>query len=165
MSFSFKPEKINTFYSLMAALVLVIGTILLCWMNKSETSNEKIIVGVCTIAFFVFFLIIVYKILTHENSSVNSLDNKTDAENIINNLTGKAKIAVIKSKLNELLKSSIENQDIISIQKIHFIQSSLDCNQLQSPSNSNKNIESKDNKSELDDVNELLSQIMKLTLK
>ena len=163
MSFSFKPEKINTFYALMASLAIVSGTILLQWMIKSKTSNEKIITGVFTVAFFVFFLFIIYKILTHENRSVDTLDKRIDAENSINNLTRQVRITMIRSYLNELKNSSIENQDLISIQKINFILSYLDSNQLQSSSISNK--KNRENKSEFDDVSDLLSMILNRTLK
>ena len=122
MSFGFKPEKINNPYALMAALAIVCGTILLKLMHESSTETEKIITGAFTVTFFVFFLLIIYKILTHENKSVDTLDKELLARQV--------KLAMIVYQLKEMKKSSIEKQDLVAVQQPDFMISNLEKNQI-----------------------------------
>ena len=75
MAVYFKHEKINSFYAMMAAFLIVCESILILWMLESEADYERIISGLSSVVVFIFFLVIIFKIFTHK-------DNKVEPDNL-----------------------------------------------------------------------------------
>lgn len=67
MAVYFKPEKINSFYAMMAAFLIVCESILILWMLESEADYERIISGLSSVLEFIF-LVVIFRIFTRKDN-------------------------------------------------------------------------------------------------